>query len=53
MNRFRPLLSVAFVGAMAAAAAAQQPFNDKCPVKGTNAKASITTEYQGKKIAFC
>ena len=39
--------------ALSAASQDKKPINAKCPVKGTPAKASITTEFEGKTIGFC
>lgn len=30
-----------------------QPVNDTCPVKGEAVKNNITTNYNGKTVAFC
>ena len=31
----------------------KKPINAKCPVKGSPAKADVTSDYEGKTIGFC
>lgn len=39
--------------AFAVSAQAKDPANKECPVAGKPAKSSVTTQYEGKTVAFC
>lgn len=42
-----------FAAGVVAVSQDKKPVNAKCPIKGTAAKADITSDYQGKTIGFC